>query len=568
MILELSIKNVALISELSFQPDDGLSVLTGETGAGKSILLGALSLILGERASSDLIRAHCETASVEGLFDSRLLKTLPAILVEHGLPACEDDTLILKREFFRNGRGKCLVNGSFTTLSVLAKIGEQLVDIHGQHDHQSLLKKELQRQLLDNWAGLQDIKQSVQVAYDKLKQSKTAREQLALDEAERVRRIDLLQFQVQEIEAAQIQPGEHATLLEERTKLGHAERLVGTATESLELLHRREEGAVRDGLAQSADALAGLTNYDSQMGNLADQLRSAEALVEDVVEHLSDFIDTFEADPARLEWVEERLDTLTKLERKYGETEEDILKFMAQASGELEQLNHQDETLEQLAAEEKKLTIALSDYARRLTASRNRAGKLLSERMAVELKALGFNQSYFEVNISQKADEQGWIEWDGATYKCGPHGADDVDFLIAPNPGETAKPVAKTASGGELSRIMLAIKVIASLASDVPTMIFDEVDAGVGGATADAVGKKLQQLSKKRQVIVITHLPQIARFGKKHFLVKKDVDHGKTTTSVEPLDKDRQIEELARLLAGDNVTDTALKHAKELKNQT
>jgi DNA repair protein RecN (Recombination protein N) len=564
MILGLAIRNIALIPELSLEFDGGLSVLTGETGAGKSILLGALSLLLGERASADIIRAGCESASVEGLFAADHIPRLSELLEEAGLPACEEGVLVVKRELSRNGRGRCLINGGFTTVSGLQKIGEELIDLHGQHEHQSLLHRDRQRDLLDAWAGVEPLRRTVGESFAALRHSREARERLALDEAERTRRLDLLGFQVTEIDEAHLAPGELEALAEERSRLAHAEKLIATVQNALEILHRREGAAVRDGLAESAEMLAALAPYDASLAGWADDLKNAETLVSDVIGRLSDFADSFEADPGRLEAVEERLDFLNKLKRKYGETVSEILGFRDKAAAERDRLDRQDEELERMAAEESRLAAALGEQARRLSLARREAGTRLGQALEKELKTLGFAQSVFQVAVNLREDPQGWIGWDGKHFACGPAGADEVEFLIAPNPGEDPKPVAKTASGGELSRIMLALKAVAATAAGVPTMIFDEIDAGIGGATADSVGRKLLSLAAKRQVIVITHLPQIARFAGRHFQVAKSVDHGRTSTSVRRLEGEERVQELARLLAGVPITETALQHAREL----
>ncbi len=564
MILELNIRNVSLISELRLEPGNGLAILTGETGAGKSILLGALSLLLGERASMDSIRTGYETAMVEALFDVARLSRLGPLLESHGLLPCQDQTLLLKREISRQGRGKCYVNGGLATVNILREVGDELVDLHGQHEHQSLLHRDSQQDLLDAWAGLQELRSQVNKIHIQLRASREARKRLALDEAERARRLDLLNFQVNEIDRAELQPGEFESLSEEKSRLAHAERLLGTVQSVLEILYRRENIAVRDGLAESAESLAGLSAFDSTMGTLADELRSAEAQVSEVTERLSDFTQTFEADPERLAGVEERLDLLHTLARKYGENQGAILSFRDQAAAERENLGNQDEEVACLAKEEKRLATELSELAQRLSKSRREAGEKLAGRLGTELKELGFLQAVFKVKVLPREDPAGWIGWDGKTFRCGPRGADEVEFLMAPNPGEELKPVSKTASGGELSRIMLAIKAVAASAAEVPTMIFDEIDAGIGGATAEAVGRKLAALAKERQVIVITHLPQIARFANTHFQVIKSVEHGRTSTTVECLDNERRIEEMARLLAGGRITETARQHAREL----
>lgn len=564
MILELSVRNISLIPALTLEPGPKLTVLTGETGAGKSILLGALSLLLGERASVDVIRAGCETATVEALFSAEGLLHVPELLEAQGLPPCEDQTLILKRVLARNGKSKCYVNGGYTTLAVLERLGAELVDLHGQHEHQSLLERGRQRDLLDSWAGLLDLRREVGAAYAELKASREARERLALDEAERTRRLDLLDFQVQEIGAAAVKPGETAGLQEERERLAHAERLLGTVSEVLDILHRREENAARDGLGHSADALAQVAAYDPQLGALADELRSAEAITSDVVNELSKFADSFEADPERLNEVEERLDLLHKLGRKYGADEEAILAFRDRAARERDQLVRHDEEMSRLAVSEAHLAERLSGLAKRLSDQRIAASAKFSREVVKELQGLGFTRPEFKVAVSPREDAAGWVQWDGRSYACGPAGADELEFLIAPNPGEDPKPVAKIASGGELSRLMLAIKVVAASAAQVPTMIFDEVDAGIGGATAEAVGRKLAALAQHRQVVVITHLPQIARFADRHFQVAKRVEQGRTVSSVEVLSPEARVREVARLMAGEQITETALQHAREL----
>ncbi len=564
MILELHIRNISLIPELHLTAHAGLTAITGETGAGKSILLGALSLVLGERASADVIRTGCESASVEALLDVTRLPQLQSLLDEHGLPAGDDQTLLVKREISRTGRGKCYVNGGLTTVAVLEELGQELVDLHGQHEHQSLLHKGRQRELLDAWGGLETLRSEVRTAFERLRASREARERLSLNEAERMHRLDLLKFQVDEIDAAGIRGGELESLQEERSRLANAERMVGTLQGVLDVLHRQEETSVREGLGRASESLTSLIRYDSRLGEWVDLLRAAEIQLGEAVDRLLDYADGFEADPARLEAVEDRLDLLHKLGRKYGGTEEAILAHRDRAAAELDSLSHQDEQLEQLAKEEKVLAAELAEKARRLSLARQGAGKQLAQNMGKELKELGFARAVFEVRVAPVDDANGWIGWDGKTFRCTASGVDEVEFFIGPNPGEELKPLAKTASGGELSRIMLALKVVSAGAGGVPTLIFDEVDAGIGGSTADAVGRKLAQLAKTHQVVVITHLPQIARFGSAHWVVAKQVEHGRTATTVTALDPEQRIPEIARLLAGEPITETALNHAREL----
>ncbi|NTV53351.1 MAG: AAA family ATPase, partial [Candidatus Firestonebacteria bacterium] len=390
MILELQVRNVSLIPELHLQAEPGLTVITGETGAGKSILLGALSLLLGERASADIIRTGCESASVEALFDVGRLPRVEALLAEHGLPAGDDKTLLVKREISRTGRGKCWVNGGLSTLAVLEALGQELVDLHGQHEHQSLLHRSRQRDLLDAWGSLGRLRDEVGGVYERLRASREARERLSLDEAERMRRVDLLKFQVEEIDEAGVRPGEDEQLTEERSRLANAERLATTLQGVLDILHRQEETAVRAGLGRAAEALTALVRFDSRLAEWVDLLRGAEVQVGEAVDRLLDYADGFEADPARLEIVEERLELLHKLARKYGGNEEAVLAYRDQAAAELDALSHQDEKLEQLAREEKALAEELSAKARRLSLGRQGAAKQLAQNLSGELKALGF----------------------------------------------------------------------------------------------------------------------------------------------------------------------------------
>jgi DNA repair protein RecN (Recombination protein N) len=564
MILELAVRNVSLIPELRLTLEGGLTVLTGETGAGKSILLGALTLLLGDRASADTIRSGCESAGVEALFDTTDSPTIADLLERHGLPPCEDAALVVKREISRTGRGKCFVNGGLTTVAVLAELGAELVDLHGQHEHQSLLQRHRQRDLLDAWGGSADLRRGVAEGFARVTAARQARERLAMDEAERVRRLDLLNFQISEIDGANVVPGEREALTEERGRLANAERLLGTVQEARERLHGDEAGAVETALGRTVSGLSTLAAYDARFAAWADALHAAEVQVADVAAGLADYAEGFEADPARLEAVEERLDALQKLLRKYGGSEESVLEFRAQAATDRDGLLHHDEELERLAREEQELTARLAEQARKLSQARTRAAKELAARVAAELKQLGFSQAIFEVRVEPRTDPEGWLGWEGRTYRCTASGVDEVEFFIGPNPGEAPKPVAKTASGGELSRIMLALKVVAASAAGVPTMIFDEIDAGIGGATADAVGRKLSALAAQRQVIVITHLPQIARFAGRHFQVSKKSEHGRTATGVAELSGEGRVVELARLLSGEPVTTTALQHAREL----
>jgi DNA repair protein RecN (Recombination protein N) len=564
MILELQVRNISLIPELALRAQPGLTAITGETGAGKSILLGALSLVLGERASADVIRTGCESASVEALFDVGRLARVAKILEEHGLPAGDDQTLLVKREISRTGRGKCWVNGGLSTLAVLEELGQELVDLHGQHEHQSLLHRSRQRELLDAWGSLGKLRDEAGDVYARLVASREARERLSLNEAERMRRLDLLKFQVEEIDAASVRPGEGEQLAEERSRLANAERLGTTLQSVLDILHRQEETAVRSGLGRASEALTSLVKFDSRLAEWVDLLRSAEVQVGEAVDRLLDYADGFEADPARLEIVEERLDLLRKLERKYGNSEEAVLAYREQAALELDSLSHQDEQLEKLAKAEKALAEELAAKARRLSLARQGAGKQLAQNLAAELKELGFARAVFEVRVRPQEDPAGWVAWDNKTYRCTSTGVDEVEFFIGPNPGEEPKPLAKTASGGELSRIMLALKVVSAGSGGVPTLIFDEIDAGIGGTTADVVGRKLAQLAQTHQLVVITHLPQIARFAQDHWVVSKQVEHGRTTTSVTPLEAEARVLEMARLLAGEPVSETALAHAREL----
>ena len=562
MIVELNIKNVALISELNLVLGEGFSVLTGETGAGKSILLGALSLLLGERANIEIIRADCDRAVVEGIFSVTSSSDISELLAKHGLPEIEEQQLLIKREILRAGKSKCYVNGSLTTLSILHKIGERLVDLHGQHEHQLLMRSECQRDMLDTWGDLLALRLRVKNLYTRLKEVKSRKEKLTFSETERTRQLDLLDFQIAEIDKIDIKLGEISTLSQERNKLLYTERLANTCEQVLQYLHRQENIAVRDILAKSVVDLNKVVTYAPELEGVVDKISALEAQLEDVVVDLDDFMSSLESDPGRLEIVEDRLASIQKLTKKYGEQEEEILAYREKIIKEREQLRQQEENLEVINREEQTIIQELSQQSKLLSQQRKQIGEDLAEKVSQVLRTLGFKQAEFKVEVTSP-----WLlDENNLEIKWGPEGVDEVAFLISANPGEPAQPVNKIASGGELSRIMLAIKVIAAQADKVPSMIFDEIDSGIGGVTAEIVGRKLLELSLTHQVLVITHLPQIARFAKHHFKVEKKVVEGRTITMVKVLTQSEREQELARMLAGDSITDTALKHAKELLN--
>jgi DNA repair protein RecN (Recombination protein N) len=552
LLTYLTVSNFAIIERLELRPSTGFNALTGETGAGKSIIIDAVSTLLGGRAETDSIRAGAEQALIEGVFsppEPLYRESLLPVLQEHGLDDGERDGLILTREINRKGRNVCRVNGRLVTLGLLREIGQRLVDIHNQGEHLSLLRVHLHVDYLDRYAGAQELRQAVGDRERALRQTRAELKTLLKDERELARRMDLLQYQVEEIEAANLGQGEEQDLLDELTILSNAEQLIGQADSIYKTLSEGDAQGetVLDLLGEVAEGLSKLAELDPK---LQEQSASIEGIIyqlSDIAAGLRSYAEEIEYDPDRLEVVEERLDLIHNMKRKYGDSIEDILAFAESASQELEGLSHSEERVEELKARETQLLSEIGQFASQLSEVRQRTSRSLSQAMEEELKELGMEKARFQVSLTQKEREDG-VEIGGKRYAFDVTGIDQVEFLISPNVGEPLKPLSKIASGGETARLMLAMKTVLTAADETPVLIFDEIDAGLGGRAGAVVGRKLWGLARNHQVLCVTHLPQIAAFGDTHYRVAKEVRSGRTITSLEMLESESRTEELALML--------------------
>ncbi len=566
MLANLRVTNYALLDEVDIEFTPGLNVLTGETGSGKSILIGALGLILGGRAASDTIRGGAKSAIVEGLFEGQRDPQLRDLLSEIGVDP-EEDTLIIRREVSRDGRNRCTINGSLVTVSVLRRLGVLLVDLHGQHDHQTLLNPRTHRDFLDGFEDVRTPKQRVAEAYRRFNERSVALRQLEEELAATREREELYRFQLDELEQADLSPGEDEELERERAVLEHAEQLIRVASEASEALSEGE-GAFVDGLARVIRALEEAERIDPSLGEALESVRTARYQLDDCTDFLRRYRDRVEYDPARLEEVLDRLDLIGRLKRKYGATLEEVAAHRVRIAGELERMDTADERRNRLSEEVEAARRDLAERAEALSDRRRQVARKLEGRVVEELAELGMGKTGFQVGIAWQESDDGPLRIDGRGFRVDAHGMDRIEFLISPNAGEDLKPLASIASGGEISRIMLALKVILAESDRMPTLIFDELDIGIGGRIAESVGHRLKLLSRDHQVLCITHLHQVACWGRTHFTVHKQSDRGRSVTLVDHLDEDGRVKEIARMLAGETVDTMALSHAREMLRRT
>lgn len=552
MLEHLHIRNVALIKESEISFGDGLNILTGETGAGKSMIIDSLQFALGGRAGKDFLRHGEKQAAVEALFSVQS-QALTEKLAENGIAPEEDGTLLITRTLSEAGKSVCRINGSTVTVGMLKEIAEDMIDIYGQHEHQSLLNPVKHIRLLDRFcgAGFGEAMEEYKNSRQKLKDLEKQLAILIGDESQREQRMDMLLFQKEEIEAAELQEGEEDALLEQKKRLSSMERLIRLTGESVTLLYDGDDRAP-SACDQLGDALAKLqeaAEYDAALSPLADALADGYAAVEDCARELKREAEEQEADPEELERIEERLQLFYKLKRKYGGSIEAVLEFYEKAVQELEFLSNSSEKAAELSAKKAAEEKRLSALAETLTARRRATAEQVEEQIETALHDMEMKHARFHIQIEEKAD------W-------GADGKDKVEFLISANAGEPLKPLAKIASGGEMSRVMLALKTVLVDADEIGTFIFDEIDTGVSGRTARRVGEKMRFLGGKRQLLCITHLPQIAAMADNHFLIEKESDAGETVTRVTALDEEGAVREVARLM--NDVTETTLAAAREL----
>ena len=554
MLQELRIKNFAIIDELELSFLRGFNVITGETGAGKSIILSAVHLLLGDKATDELIRSSEEEASVEALFDvSGHKKVMEKIKEKHPKVQNEgEEAFVIRRVLSRSGRGKVFVNANLATLGMLSEIGEELLSIYGQHEHQTLQRVETHMDILDEFGELAEVRDDVRSHFEKLTSLSQEIGRIRNEKDRRIREHDLMAFQSKEIEASKIQAGEEEAWREERRILVHAEKLMGFANLSEEAIYGEEDsalGRIQTILRKGQE----MGSIDPSLSPLLKNLESIRIQLEEAALALRDYSRKVEINPARLEEVENRLEEIDRLKKKYGPTAEDILLFKKRIDEALQSFTSDEERLSQLEVELEPLRKEIVALAERLSKERKRTGVELKKSIEKELGSLGMKKTTFEVRID--------------AVSLSSKGIDRVEFLISPNIGEEVKPLAKIASGGELSRIMLAMKRILARVGGRQVLIFDEVDSGIGGAIAEVVGRKLRDLSQQHQVICVTHLPQIACFADSHHSVRKEVKGGRTVTLVDHLEKESVVDEIARMLGGVKITDKTRAHAREMIEQ-
>jgi DNA repair protein RecN (Recombination protein N) len=565
MLHELNIENYAVVEKLRVRFHGGLNLLTGETGSGKSILVDALSLLLGERAVGDVIRPNSGRARVSGVFEVEETPTLRSLLEASSLEI-EQHELIIERELLENGKSRAYVNGRLVTLSLLRDLAPELADIHGQHEQQSLFSVRTQLEMLDAFAATAELAARVEEIFRQWRACERRINELRGDEQERQRLLDLYRFQHREIEQAGLAPGEEERLEQDRRALANLERVQQTGSQAYDQLYD-DSSSVSTQLASARRALEDLAQYEAKFGALAEALEGARATVEDAAFEIRSYLDGLEADPERLNEIENRLALLEKLKRKYGRSIEEVLAYGQQAGERLEELQSSDETLAKVEREQQQLAARFLESAQQLSDKRRQAAAALEKQVEKELESLAMERARFRVAFEPvDPGPGGWSL----------HGIDRVVFMVTANPGQPPRPLAQVASGGELSRITLALK--ASLVPGEPkggikraksvrsprTLVFDEIDTGVGGRVAEAIGRRLKKLSTAQQVLCVTHLSQIAGFADAHYFVDKAERNGLTFASIAELSGEERVQELARMLSGEHVTGAALEHARQL----
>jgi DNA repair protein RecN (Recombination protein N) len=558
MLCEIRIQNFAIIDRLEVRFGEGFNVITGETGAGKSIIIDAVDLLLGGRGDVDFIRAGTDKSVVEGVFrlPAFLAPGIKAMLDEQGIDMETPNEITLTREMRANGRSICRINGSTANLQFFRELGEKLVDIHGQSEHLSLLKGREHINLLDGYANLEGQRNALAGVVHKLNQVRSEIDNLVQDEAALARRIDMLGYQIEEIRAVAPQIGEEEKLNEERTRLSNAEQLASLSAEAQHILYEGGDDSTPsavDLLKQAAAVLSKLAKIDPKFQSQSTEVESISAQAEELAAAVRRYREHVEYNPNRLNEVEDRIDALNRLKRKYGGTIEAVLEFSEKAKKELNDITHSEERLAALRQEEDRLLHQVGDLAARLSDARKAAAIKLARAIEAELEDLRMEGARFDVQITQEEDPEGCFVGD-RRLRFDNTGIDHVEFMIAANRGEPLRPLVKVASGGETSRIMLALKSVLSRADQTPTLIFDEIDQGVGGRVGAIVGQKLWNLSDGHQVLCVTHLAQLAGFADVHFKVSKGARGDRVVTSITPLDDKARVDELAEMLGAETIS--------------
>ncbi|MCQ4085877.1 DNA repair protein RecN [Saccharibacillus sp. JS10] len=563
MLVALSIRNLAVVEAVDVHFYHGFHVLSGETGAGKSIIIDALGLISGGRSSSDLIRYGADKAEMEALFELQDEHPVWKTLEQLGISASSEEHLVIRREVNTQGKSTSRINGQLVNLTMLREVGEQLINIHGQHEHQSLLRPESHLGLLDAYGGdtIAPAKAAYQQEYSTLAKLERELKDLRETSQKSLQMLDMYRFQLEEIEAAKLKVGEDVELADERSKLAYSEKLMESVSEGYDSLYG-ERGIAS--INSAISSLEDVENYDAKaMQPILEQLRSAFYQLEDAAFQLRDYRENIEFNPGRLEEVEDRLNLLSGLRRKYGDSVEQILEYYNRIHRETDMLENKDERLDLLTSKRDKQLEKTLVLARELSTLRRECSRELARQIEGELKDLQMQRTSIEVRLEPIQDARGF-EFEGRRVRLTRQGVDSAEFLISPNPGEPLRPLGKIASGGELSRIMLALKSIFARHDKVPVLIFDEVDTGVSGRAAQSIAEKLVKLSRDCQVFSITHLPQVACMSDHQYLIEKRVEGERTMTRVESLNEQGRVTELARMLGGVEITEKTLHHAQEM----
>lgn len=565
MLMHLSVKNLALIDQINMDFDKGLNILTGETGAGKSIIIDAVNLILGNRADRDLIQTGKDYAFVEAVFDISKHPHIIQILDELGIEMEEDGSLLIVRELSASGKNICRINGRIVTLSILRNLSRYLVDIHGQHEHQSLLRVEQHGELLDMLGGakIEKSKEKVREIYNLWRQIHRKIKKLSHLGTDGERRKDILQYQINEIESANLREGEEEELTRERDRLINAEKIINIVNSAYQDIYSGSGNfhSAFDLIGRCASQLKEIADIEPSLDSLSQRIEEIFYQLEDIAFELRNYRDEFEHDPYRLDEIEKRLETIRDLKRKYGPNLSDIFSYLKEIKEELETLENSQEILDKLLKQEEEIYNQLLEDCHILSNQRKETAKIFEEQLIKQLKELGMEKSKFVVNIESIDNVSDSFE---IRDRLTPNGYDIIEFMISTNPGEPVKPLSKIISGGEMSRIMLAFKTILAQVDNIPTLIFDEIDVGISGRIAHVVGEKMGNISRSRQVICVTHLPQIAAMADNHYKIEKLYVGEYTRTMASKLDKRQRQEEIARMTGGRTLSKANMEHASEL----
>jgi len=551
MLTHIHIWNFAIVEKLDLELEAGMTVLTGETGAGKSILLDALGLALGDRADSSVIRHGAEKAEISVTFDTRKATAAEAWLKEHELESAEE--CIIRRTISANGPSRAFINGKPCPITLLRELGEMLVDLHGQHEHHALLKREVQQQLLDDYADHPALLTAVARAFQQWRSLNKDMQELEKARSERASRLELLRYQVSELEALNLSEGEADELDTEHRRLANARQILESSDRALSRLEENEQASVNALLSQSLSELQSLATMDSDLQSTAELLDNASIQVNEAISELRHYRDNLALDPQRLAEIEERLASITDLSRKHQISPKELPVHFTRLQEELNKLEQADIRAGRLQDDIKQASAEYRSRARKLSQSRQKAAKKLSVQISERMQQLGMEGGRFEITLTGREEND-----------FSKQGMELAEFVVSANPGQPLRPLSKVASGGELSRISLAIQVISADVSLTPTLIFDEVDVGIGGRVAEIVGRQLRELGNHQQVICVTHLPQVAALGQHHLQVCKQADTGSTSSEIQTLSSSQRVDEIARMLGGLRITEQTLNHAREM----